>query len=97
MKNKTNINPIADRVLVKLITKNEEIKGGILIPEESQEKPTTAKVVALGNGVKDGKQHWFSVAVGDTVIISKYGGTAVKHEDVEYIILREEDILAIVE
>jgi chaperonin GroES len=93
---KVNIQPIGDRVLVKPIEVAEEIKGGIIIPDSAKEKPTTAEVIALGNGRKDNEDYTFSVKPGDKVIISKYGGTQVKYEDIEYTILREDDILAIV-
>jgi len=91
-----NITPLGDRVLVKPVDVEEEVKGGIIIPDSAKEKPTTAEVVALGNGKKDGETHEFSVKVGDTVIISKYGGTQVKYEDEEYTILREDDVLGII-
>jgi chaperonin GroES len=95
-KNKVKITPLGDRVLVKPVEGGEEVKGGIIIPDSAKEKPTTAKVVALGNGRKEGEIHEFSVKIGDTVIISKYGGTQVKYEDEEYTILREDDILGII-
>lgn len=95
--NKVNIKPLGDRVIVKPIETSEEVKGGIIIPDSAKEKPTTAEVLALGNGKKDGEDYTFSVKVGDTVIISKYGGTQVKYDDIEYTILREDDILAIVD
>lgn len=90
------IQPLGDRVLVKPVETEEEVKGGIIIPDSAKEKPTSAEVIALGNGKKDGETHEFSVAVGDKVIISKYGGTSVKYDDVEYTILREDDILGII-
>jgi len=96
MANKVKIQPLGDRVLVKPIDVEEEVKGGIIIPDTAKEKPTTAEVLALGNGKKDGETYEFSVKVGDHVIISKYGGTQVKYDDVEYTILREEDILGII-
>jgi chaperonin GroES len=95
-KSKVKIQPLGDRVLVKAITVEEEVKGGIIIPDSAKEKPTTAEVLALGNGKKEGETYEFSVKVGDTVIISKYGGTQVKYEDEEYTILREDDILGII-
>lgn len=94
--NEMKITPLGDRVLVKPIEEDEQVKGGIIIPDSAKEKPTTAEVLALGNGKKDGETHEFSVKVGDRVIISKYGGTQVKLDDVEYTILREDDILGIV-
>jgi chaperonin GroES len=96
MANKVNIQPLGDRVLVKSVSVEEEVKGGIIIPDSAKEKPTTAEVLALGNGKKDGETYEFSVQIGDTVIISKYGGTQVKLDDVEYTILREDDILGII-
>ena len=95
-KKEVKIRPLGDRVLVKTIEVQEEVKGGIIIPDSAKEKPTTAEVLALGNGRKDGETYEFSVKVGDTVIISKYGGTQVKFEDQEYTILREDDILGII-
>ncbi|MDP0499495.1 MAG: co-chaperone GroES [Verrucomicrobiota bacterium JB022] len=91
-----NITPLGDRVLVKPVTADEEVKGGIIIPDSAKEKPTTAEVLALGTGKKDGEDYKFTVSVGDRVIISKYGGTVVKYDNVEYTILREDDILGIV-
>ena len=96
MANKVKIQPLGDRVLVKPIEVEEEVKGGIIIPDSAKEKPTTAEVLALGNGKKDGETYEFPVKVGDQVIISKYGGTQVKYDDVEYTILREDDILGII-
>ena len=96
MANKVKIQPLGDRVLVKPVEVGEEVKGGIIIPDSAKEKPTTAEVLALGNGKKDGETYEFSVKVGDQVIISKYGGTQVKYDDVEYTILREDDILGII-
>lgn len=95
-KNTVKITPLGDRVLVVPVENEEEVKGGIIIPDSAKEKPTTAEVLVLGNGKKDGETHEFSVKVGDQVIISKYGGTQVKYEDVEYTILREDDILGII-
>ena len=94
--NAVKIQPLGDRVLVKAIDVEEEVKGGIIIPDSAKEKPTTAEVLALGNGKKDGETYEFSVQVGDQVIISKYGGTQVKLNDVEYTILREDDILGVI-
>jgi len=96
MANTVKIQPLGDRVLVKAVDNEEEVKGGIIIPDSAKEKPTTAEVLALGNGKKDGEIYEFSVKVGDQVIISKYGGTQVKYDDQEYTILREDDILGII-
>ena len=96
MATEVKIRPLGDRVLVKPVEAEEEVKGGIIIPDSAKEKPTTAEVLALGTGKKDGEDYAFTVSVGDRVVISKYGGTQVKFEDVEYTILREDDILGIV-
>ena len=95
---KPNVKPLADRVLLQRIEEAEEIKGGIIIPDSAKEKPLEATVIALGTGKtdKDGKAVAFDVKVGDTVLIGKYAGTEVKVSDTTYILLREEEILAIV-
>lgn len=92
------IKPLGDRVLIQRIEAAEEIKGGIIIPDSAKEKPLEAKVVALGTGKtdKDGKAVAFDVKVGDTVLIGKYAGTEVKVGNDAYLILREEEILAVV-
>lgn len=93
-----NIKPLGDRVLVKAVEEEEQVKGGIIIPDSAKEKPQEAEVVALGTGKKDddGKVSDFNVKVGDRVIVSKYGGTEVKWNDESFTLLREDDILAIV-
>ncbi|MBC2593105.1 co-chaperone GroES [Ruficoccus amylovorans] len=92
------IQPLGDRVLVKTVEDQEQIKGGIYIPDSAKEKPQEAEVVALGTGAKNdkGEPQPFNVKVGDKVIVSKYGGTEVKFGDQSYTLLREDDILAIV-
>lgn len=92
------IKPIGERVLVQLVNEKEQIKGGIFIPDSAKEKPTEAKVIALGTGRIDdnGKKVPFDVAVGDTILISKYGGMEVKYEGEDYKILTMNDILAII-
>lgn len=92
------IKPLGDRVLVQPIEEKEVIKDGIYIPDSAKEKPQEAKVVALGTGKTDddGKKVPFEVKVGDTVLMSKYGGTEVKVDGKEYKILNQSDILAIV-
>ena len=93
------IKPLSDRVLVEPKKEDEVKKGGIIIPDSAKEKPQEGKVVALGTGKRDedGKLIPFNVKVGDTVLMPKYGGTEVKIDDKEYQIVREEDILGIVE
>ena len=92
------VKPIGDRVLVKP-SKEEEKKGGIIIPDTAKEKPQEGKIIAVGTGKVDesGKKIPFEVKVGDRVLISKYGGTEIKIDGEEYQILREDDILGIVE
>ncbi|MGN0861616.1 MAG: co-chaperone GroES [Candidatus Spyradosoma sp.] len=91
-----NVKPLGDRVLLKRCEAAEEIKGGIIIPDSAKEKPMEAKVVALGTGkVEDGKKVEFNVEVGDKVLIGKYSGTEVKIDDVAYILVREDEILAV--
>jgi len=92
-----HVKPLADRVLVQPIEEKEVIKGGIIIPDSAKEKPQEGKVVALGTGKTDekGNKVEFVVKVGDRVLISKYGGTEIKVDDVSYLIMREDDILGI--
>ena len=95
---KIKIKPLADRVLVKRIDDDEEQKvGGIIIPDTAKEKPQEAEIVAVGPGkTEDGKNVPLEVSVGDKVLIGKYSGTEVKIEGEDYLIMREDDILAIV-
>jgi len=92
------IQPLADRVLVEPLEEDEQVKGGIIIPDSAKEKPQQGKVVALGTGKldEDGKKIPFNVKKGDTVLMPKYGGTEIKLNGKEYQITREEDILGIV-
>ena len=89
---------MGDRVLVKYVDEDEQVKGGIIIPDSAKEKPQEAEIVALGTGKKDddGNAVAFQVKKGDRVLISKYGGTEVKIDDIEYQLVREDDILGIV-
>ena len=93
------IKPLADRVVVKLAEAEETTKGGIILAGSAKEKPQFAEVVAVGPGAKndDGKVVPVSVKPGDKVITSKYSGTEVKLDDVEYTIVKESDILAVLE
>ena len=95
---KQSITPLGDRLLVKRVEEKEQFKGGIIIPDSAKEKPQEATVVAVGTGKKDdnGKVIPFEVKAGDTVLISKYGGTEVKLGDETLLIVREDDILGIV-
>jgi len=90
------LKPLADRVLVRPIEREEVTKGGIVLPDTVKEKPQEGEVLAVGDGrlSEDGKRIPLDVKVGDIVIYTKYGGTEIKVEDEELIILRESDILA---
>ncbi len=92
------IKPLADRVVVKLMEAEEKTKTGIILTASAQEKPQVAEVIAVGpGGLVDGKEVKMTVKVGDKVITSKYAGTEVKCDGVEYNIVRQSDILAVVE
>jgi len=92
------IKPLADRVVVKLVEAEETTKTGIILPGSAQEKPQIAEVIAVGpGGCIDGKEVVMTVKVGDKVITSKYSGTEVKCDGNEYTIVKQSDILAIVE
>ena len=92
------IKPLADRVLIKMEEAEETTKSGIILAGSAKEKPQVANVVAVGpGGVVDGKEVVMSVKVGDKVITSQYAGTAVKMDGEEYTIVRQNDILAVVE
>ena len=92
-----NVKPLSDRVLVKPLEEKEVKKGGIIIPDTAKEKPQEGEVVALGTGKVDeqGKKIEFTVKKGDRVLISKYGGSEIKYEGENYLIMREDDILGI--
>lgn len=90
-----NIKPLGDRVVIKMVESEETTKSGIVLPGTAKEKPQYAEVVAVGpGGIVDGKEIVMEVKVGDKVILSKYAGTEVKLDGVEYTILRQNDILA---
>ena len=93
------IRPLQDRVIVKRLEEEEKTKGGIIIPDTAKEKPIEDKVIAVGKGKTsdDGKLIALDVKVGDKVLFSKYGGTEVKIDGVEHLIMREDDILGIIE
>ena len=93
-----NIRPLQDRVIVKRLEEEQKTKGGIIIPDTAKEKPIEGEVVAVGKGkvTDDGKVIKPDVNVGDRVLFSKYGGTEVKIDGVDYLIMREEDILGVV-
>ncbi len=94
-----NVRPLRDRLLVKRLEEQEQKVGGIIIPDTAKEKPQQGKVVAAGKGriTDDGKTVPLDVKVGDTVLFGKYGGTDIKLDGDEYLILREEEVLGVVE
>jgi len=93
------IQPLHDRVLVKRIEEEQKTKGGIIIPDTAKEKPQEGKVIAVGKGrvLDDGKVVELAVKKGDKILFSKYAGTEIKLDGEEHIIIREEDVLAILE
>jgi chaperonin GroES len=93
------IRPLQDHVIVKRVEEEGKTKGGIIIPDTAKEKPIEGKVLAVGNGkvLKDGKVHPLDVKVGDRILFTKYAGNEVKLDGEEHLIIREEDILGVVE
>ncbi len=90
-----NLTPLGDRIIVEVIEEEQTTASGIVLPDSAKEKPQRAKVIAVGKGrYEDGDLIPIDVEVGDTVIFSKYGGTEVKVDGGEYLILRESDVLA---
>ena len=94
-----SLRPLSDRVLVERIEEDEKTKGGIIIPDTAKEKPAEGKIVATGNGRigEDGKLLPMDVQVGDRVLFSKYGGTYLKIDGTDYLIMRQDDILGVIE
>ncbi len=93
------IRPLGDRILIKRLDGEEKTKGGIIIPDSAKEKPVEATVVAVGNGKanKDGKVRPLDVKAGDRILFGKYSGAEVKLDGEEHLILREDEVLAIIE
>jgi len=93
------IRPLQDRVIVKRLEEEEKTKGGIIIPDTAKEKPQEGKVIAIGKGkmTEDGKLIPLDVKVGDKILFGKYSGTEIKIEGEEHLIMREEDILGVIE
>ena len=91
------IQPLGDRILVKLLETTEKSAGGIILPDTAKEKPQEGKVMAVGKGrlLDDGTVKPLETKVGDTVLFAKYSGTEVNHEEKEFLILREDDILGV--
>ena len=93
------IRPLQDRLIVKRVAEENKTKGGIIIPDSAKEKPLEGKVIAVGNGkvLENGKVQPLDIKAGDTVLFSKYAGTEVKIEGEDHLILREEDVLGVIE
>jgi len=93
------LKPLGDRIIAKVTSEESVTKGGIVLPDTAQEKPQEAQVIAVGPGklLDSGKVAAMDVQVGDTVVFAKYGGTEVKLGEEEYIILRQEDVLAVLD
>ena len=93
------IRPLRDRVVVKRLEEQEQRVGGIIIPDTAKEKPQQGKVVAVGNGrlTDEGKLIPLDIRVGDTILFGKYSGTEIKLDGVEYLIVREDEVLGIIE
>lgn len=91
------IQPLGDRILIKLLEEDEKTPGGIIVPDTAKEKPQEGEVVAVGKGriLEDGTLRSLEVKVGDRVLFAKYSGTEVTHGSDEYLILKEDDVLAI--
>ena len=96
---KTKFRPLHDRVVVRRIDAEEKSKGGIIIPDTAKEKPIEGEVIAVGNGkiLEDGKVRPLDIKPGDRVLFSKYAGTEIKIEGEEHLMMREEDILGVIE
>ena len=94
-----NFRPLHDRILVKRVEEKETVKGGIIIPDSAKEKPSEGEVVAVGQGKKtdDGKLIHLDVKAGDRILFGKYSGNEIKMEGHEYLILREDEILGVIE
>lgn len=95
---KTTLRPLGNRVLVQRVAQEETLKGGIILPDSAKKKQETAKVIAIGPGIenKEGKVIPPPVSIGDTILLDKYSGQEVNIDDEEYVIVRSEDIVAIV-
>ena len=93
------IRPLHERIIVKRVAEEEKTKGGLIIPDTAKEKPLEGVVIAVGNGkiLKDGTVRKLDVKAGDTVLFGKYSGTEVKIDGEEHLILREDDILGVIE
>ena len=93
-----NVRPLHDRVLVKRLEEEEQVRGGIIIPDSAKEKPQEAEVVAVGPGkaLDNGERGQMDVSVGDKILVGKYSGSDIKINDEDFVILREDEILAVI-
>ncbi len=93
------VRPLHDRILIKRVDEKETVKGGIIIPDTAKEKPQEGQVIAVGHGKKteEGKVVPLDVKAGDRILFGKYSGTEIKLDDVEYLILREDEVLGVIE
>jgi len=93
------VRPLHDRILIERVEEKEGKKGGIIIPDTAKEKPQEGKVIAVGNGkvTEDGKKIPLDVKAGDKILFAKYSGSEVKLDDKEYVVMREDDVLAVLE
>jgi len=93
------VKPLHDRLIIKVLEEEEKTKGGIIIPDTAKEKPVEGKVIAVGAGriKKDGTKMPLEIKKGDRVLYAKYGGTEIKMDGEEYLMMREDDILAVIE
>jgi len=94
-----SLRPLSDRILVERVEEDAKTKGGIIIPDTAKEKPAEGKIIATGKGRmgEDGKLLPMDVKVGDRILFSKYGGTEIKIEGIDYLILRQDDVLGVIE
>ena len=92
-----NVRPLADRILIRRLDAQEEVRGGIIIPDSAKEKPQEGKVIAVGSGKRDDKGDRVPMEIkkGDRILFGKYGGTEIKLDGVEHVILREDEVLGI--
>ena len=93
-----NIKPLHDNIIVERVEPEETVKGGIIIPDTAKEKPQQGKVISVGDGkvLDSGERKPLDVKTGDTILFGKYSGTEIKFEEKEYLIMREDDVLAII-
>lgn len=94
-----SLRPLQDRILVERVEETQKTKGGIIIPDTAKEKPAEGKIIAVGNGrvADDGKLIPMDLKIGDRILFSKYGGTEVKIDGADYLIMRQDDVLGVIE